>query len=83
VNETVLVANGQKFELSLPAGVYTVELADRGPKKKLTWTGLRTGRTDHLLDEPPFQFTPETVGAGFDALWSAMDRNYSYFVLKP
>jgi hypothetical protein len=84
VEETVLVANGQKFERSLPAGVYTVELADRGPSKaRLKWTGLETGRTDHQLEEPPFQFTPKTVGAGFDALWSAMDRNYSYFVLKP
>jgi hypothetical protein len=81
VSETVVVANGEKFELALPAGTYTVVL-DRG-RKKLTWPGLKTGRTDHVLDEPPFQFTPETVGAGFDELWASMDRHYSHFTLKP
>jgi RNA polymerase sigma factor (sigma-70 family) len=81
VSETVLVDNGGKFELSLPAGTYAVAM-QRG-RKKLTWPGLKTGRTDHVLDEPPFRFTEETVGAGFDELWKAMDRNYSYFTLKP
>jgi hypothetical protein len=80
VNETVLVKEGERFELTLPAGTYTVELLDR---KKLTWTGLKTGRTDHVLEAPAFQFTPETVAAGFDEMWKSMDRNYSYFTLKP
>jgi hypothetical protein len=80
VDESVVVANGEKFELTLLAGTYTVTL-DRG-RKKLTWPGLKTGRADHVLDEPPFRFTPEAVGAGFDDLWSAMDRNYSYFTQK-
>jgi hypothetical protein len=81
VSETVVVANGEKFELTLPAGTYTVAL-DRG-RKKVTWPNLKTGRTDHLLEEPPFRFTPETVGKGFDEMWASMDRNYSYFTLKP
>jgi RNA polymerase sigma factor (sigma-70 family) len=81
VSETVVVKNGDKFELTLPAGTYTVEL-DRG-RKKVTWPDLKTGRTDHVLEEPPFRFTPETVGAGFDELWTSMDRNYSYFTLRP
>src|SRR5262249_17460461 len=59
VSETVLGANGEKFEVALPAGTYTVTM-DAG-RKKLTWPGLKTGRTDHVLDEPPFRFTPETV----------------------
>jgi hypothetical protein len=81
VNETVTVVNGKKFELTLPSGTYTVELVS--PQKKLSWPDLKTGRTDHMLEEPPFRFTPETVGAGFDDMWQAMDRNYSYFALKP
>jgi RNA polymerase sigma factor (sigma-70 family) len=79
--EIVLVENGGKFELTLPPGTYTVGL-DRGVKK-LTWRGLKTGRTDHQFDEPPFRFTPETVGDGFDRMWKAMDRGYSYFTIKP
>lgn len=82
VSESVTVTNGEKFELTLPPGTYTVEL-DRGAGKKLTWPGLTTGRTDHLLEEPPFRFTPETVGSGFDQMWRTMDRNYSYFTMKP
>jgi hypothetical protein len=82
VDETVVAKNGEKFELTLPPGAYTVELA-RGGGKALTWAGLKTGTTDHVFDEPAFQFTPETVGAGFDELWKAMDRSYSYFTLKP
>ncbi len=81
VSEVVVVRNGEKFELTLPAGAYTVVL-DRG-RKKVTWRNLKTGRADHVLEEPPFRFTPEAVGAGFDELWAAMDRNYSYFTLKP
>jgi RNA polymerase sigma factor (sigma-70 family) len=82
VSETVLATNGEKFELTLPPGTYTVEL-DRGGGKKLTWSGLKTGKTDHLFEESPFRFTPETVGAGFDQVWQSMDRSYSYFALKP
>jgi RNA polymerase sigma factor (sigma-70 family) len=81
VEEVVVVKNGEKVDLTLPAGTYTAELM-RG-RKTLTWSGLKTGTTDHVFDEPAFQFTPETVGAGFDELWKAMDRNYSYFFLKP
>jgi RNA polymerase sigma factor (sigma-70 family) len=81
VSESFSVSNGEKFELSLPAGTYTVTM-DHG-RKKLTWPSLKTGRTDHVLDEPPFQFTPEAVGAAFDELWTTMDRNYSYFGQKP
>ena len=38
------------------------------------WSGLKSGKSDHLFEEPPFRFTPETVGAGFFQLWKAMDR---------
>jgi hypothetical protein len=82
VDESLTVENGGKFELALPPGTYTVELG-HSRRKKLSWTGLRTGKTDHVLEEPAFRFTPETVGAGFDEMWQAMDRSYSYFVLKP
>lgn len=81
VDESVLATNGEKFELTLPPGTYTVELT-RGSNKKLTWSGA-TGKTDHVFEQPAFRFTPETVGAGFDELGQAMDRHYSYFTLKP
>jgi RNA polymerase sigma factor (sigma-70 family) len=82
VSEYIVATNGEKFELTLPPGTYTVEL-DRGGGKKLTWSGLKTGKTDHLFEQPTFRFTPETVGAGFDQMWQSMDRSYSYFTLKP
>lgn len=82
VEESVLATNGETFELTLPPGTYTVELP-RGGGKKLTWSNLKTGKTDHVLEQAAFRFTPETVGAGFDELWQAMDRHYSYFTLKP
>jgi hypothetical protein len=31
---------------------------------------------------PPVAFTEETLGSRFDDLWSAMDRQYSYFAIK-
>jgi len=82
VDRTVLIKIGERFELTLPAGEYSVEL-DRGGGKKLTWSGLKTGRTDHVLEEPPFRFTLETIGDGFDQMWTEMDRSYSYFTIKP
>jgi C-terminal processing protease CtpA/Prc len=82
VRETVVTHNGEKFELTLPPGTYTVELS-RGGGKKFTWAGLKTGTTDHVFEEPAFRFTPESVGDGFDRMWKGMDRNYSYFTLKP
>lgn len=82
VDETVLAGNGEKFELTLPPGAYTVEL-DRGGGKKLTWAGQKTGTTAHVFEQPGFRFTPETVGAAFDQMWQEMDRHYSYFTLKP
>lgn len=82
ISESVLVKNGEKFELCLPSGEYTVEL-DRTAGKKLAWKGLKSGRTDHLLEQPPFRYTPETVGAAFDEMWQVMDHSYSYFALKP
>jgi RNA polymerase sigma factor (sigma-70 family) len=82
VTEYLLVTNGKKFELTLPPDVYTIELM-RSAGKSLAWSGLKTGRTDHLLEQPPFEFKPETVGAAFDEMWQALDRSYSYFALKP
>ncbi|HKA06114.1 MAG TPA: S41 family peptidase, partial [Gemmataceae bacterium] len=79
--ELIQVQNRRKFELILPPGAYTVEL-HRG-HNNLTWAGLKSGTTDHVFEEPAFQFTPETVGAAFDEMWKSMDRNYSYFTLKP
>jgi RNA polymerase sigma factor (sigma-70 family) len=77
----VSVRNGERFSLLLPPGKYTVEL-HRG-HNNLTWPNLKTGTTDHVFEEPPFRFTPETVGKGFDEMWNSMDRSYSYFALKP
>src|SRR5262249_41246719 len=81
VREHVTVRNGEKVELILPPGTYTVELYCG--RKNLKWTELTTGKTDHVFEEPPFKFTPETVGAGFDEIWKTMDRNYSHFALRP
>jgi RNA polymerase sigma factor (sigma-70 family) len=81
LNEHVWMEKDKKFELTLPAGTYTVEY--RHGLKTHTWPGLKTGRTDHVLEPPPFRFTPETVGEGFDQMWKAMNYNYSYFTLKP
>jgi RNA polymerase sigma factor (sigma-70 family) len=81
VYEHVLVRNGEKFTHILPPGTYTVEL-HRG-RNNLTWSGLKTGTTDHVLEEPKFEFNSASVGAGFDEMWKSMDRNYSYFSIKP
>lgn len=81
VDRYVTVANGGRFELTLPPGEYRVEL-DRFAKKPLVWT-KKTGRSDYLFEQPEFQYTSEAVGAGFDEMWQLMDRTYSYFTLKP
>jgi RNA polymerase sigma factor (sigma-70 family) len=82
VREFLNVKNGKKFELTLPPGEYSIDM-DRFGKSPLHWSGLKTGATDHVLEEPPFRFTPESVGEGFDKLWTAMDYSYSYFAIKP
>jgi hypothetical protein len=41
--------------------------------------GLGSGRQER----PRFAYTPESVGAAFDTMWQAMDRDYSHFILKP
>ena len=75
--------NEKKFELTLPPGEYTVEVNRPTRLTPLKWTGLKTGRTDYILEEPPFRYTPDTVGAGFDRMWTAFDYSYSYFSTKP
>ncbi|HEY1375460.1 MAG TPA: S41 family peptidase, partial [Gemmataceae bacterium] len=82
VEEYATVKVGEKFEMTLPPGTYTVEL-DRGANGKQTWTGRKTGKADYVFEEPPFRFTPEAVGDGFDRMWKVMNWNYSYFALKP
>src|SRR5262249_53703582 len=63
VKESVFVQNGEKFELTLPPGSSVVELKNGG--KTLKGPGLKTGKPDPPFKKPPFQFTPETVGAAF------------------
>jgi hypothetical protein len=75
-----LVKDG-RFELYVPPGTYEVRL-DRG-LRKYAWAGLASGHRDHVLEQPPFVYNAETLGAAFDELWTAIDCNYSYFVLKP
>jgi RNA polymerase sigma factor (sigma-70 family) len=77
-----VVTKANRFELTLPRGTYTVTVPRSGGKK-LTWSGLKTGPADHTLKEPAFRYTSETVGPAFDELWKTMDRDYSYFTLKP
>jgi hypothetical protein len=82
VNESEVIPNGGKLNLTLPPGAYTVQVRTMSGKQ-LEWTGLKTGRTDYVFEEKPFQFTAESVGEGFDRMWKSMDFNYSYFTLKP
>lgn len=68
------------FKTYLPPGEYTLELTYGFERPK--WGGLKTGREDLSLEIPPFEWTEAEVGRVFDDLWTAMDRSYSYFVLK-
>jgi hypothetical protein len=77
---TVWIQKG-KFEVYVPTGTYEVRINTGA--RKLSWTGLKSGRGDHVLEQPPFVFTPESVGTGFDMMWKAMDQSYSHFDIKP
>jgi hypothetical protein len=76
----VEVKHGE-FEVFVPPGSYEVRLDAAG--KKLKWTGLKSGRRDHVLEQEPFEFNPESMGAAFDNVWRSMNFGYSYFFLKP
>jgi hypothetical protein len=80
VHESIFLHNAEKFERTLPPGKYTVDLQNGG--KNLSWPDLKTGKADYVFDEPPFKFTPDAVGKGFDQMWKTIDRNYSYFAIK-
>lgn len=76
---------GGAFSLYLPRGEYTVEV---GPStgygsEPFRWSNLRAGVENLILEPTPFGWTPEELGKLFDELWQTMDRQYSYFFLKP
>lgn len=77
-----LTEPGGRFECWVPPGEYLVRLHDYGPAP-VEWSGLKSGRTDLVLDLPPFEWSETNVARAFDQLWEQMDRRYSYFFLKP
>ncbi len=70
-----------KFDFYVPRGEYTLRVAwdGEGPRE---WKGIKSDQRNVKLSVPPFEWTPENIGKAFDDLWNAMDRNYSYFLLK-
>jgi peptidase S41-like protein/tricorn protease-like protein len=60
----------------VPPGEYTVTSSGH------TWTGLKSGRTDYVFDEPPRVVKIEAPEVSFDRLWQALDRSYVYFLQK-
>jgi C-terminal processing protease CtpA/Prc len=78
---THLTEPGGWFECWVPPGEYLVRLHGYGPNP-VEWSGLKSGRSDLVLDLPPFEWSQTNVAKAFDQLWEQMDRRYSYFFLK-
>lgn len=70
-----------RFAIYLPEGEYSIATAG-GYSIQHEWTNLKAGRTDLVLELPPFEWTERELGKLFDELWDRMDRTYSYFFLK-
>jgi hypothetical protein len=70
-----------RFEIYLPAGEYTLRVHGYSIEP-IEWSGLKTGKSDLVLELPPFEWSEESVGKLFDEFWEVMDRRYSYFFLK-
>jgi hypothetical protein len=67
-----------RFELYVPAGKYTISLAENNVRVEAA-----SGRDDIRLIG---QLTPapaEKLREALETLWSDMDRHYSYFIHKP
>jgi hypothetical protein len=73
------LAEGGRFELYVPAGVYTIRCLNRPGAE---WSGIKSGNGDLRLSLKPVVFDEKTCGELFDRVWSAVDRDYSYFVVK-
>ncbi|HEX4793964.1 MAG TPA: S41 family peptidase [Humisphaera sp.] len=71
---------GGHFEIYLPPGKYSLKVI--GSADPLELTDITPGQRNLVLASEPFVWTDAEVGAAFDALWSVMDANYSYFFLK-
>lgn len=68
---------GGRFEVWVPAGEYTVRTVSGSE-----WTGLKSGRSDLVLEPPPFQWTEASLTKLFDEFCTVVDHQYSYFFLK-
>jgi Peptidase family S41/Tricorn protease C1 domain/Carboxypeptidase regulatory-like domain len=70
-----------RFAIHLPPGQYTVSTI--GGYFSHEWPQLQTGKTNLVLELPPFEWTKEELAEAFDKFWQTLDRQYSYFFLKP
>jgi carboxyl-terminal processing protease len=74
------LAEGGRFEIYVPAGVYAIRCLNHHPITD--WSGLKSGSRDLKLEPKPVVLDERTMGELFDRVWSAFDRNYSYFIIK-
>jgi hypothetical protein len=77
-SQTVLTDPTGRFELYVPAGEYTIALANEDVRIE-----ARSGSEDLVLIGQLISEPAAKLVEAFSALWSDMDRHYSYFVHKP
>jgi len=73
------LTKGSRFEIYVPAGVYAIRCLNH---PGAPWSGLKSGSRELKLEPKPVVLDERTLGELFDRVWSAIDRNYSYFVVK-
>ncbi len=76
--QSTMTEPGGEFSLTVPDGVYTIRVLD----PPIVLTRVEAGTRDLLLTLSPVELTPQVLENAFDALWSNMNRHYSYFALK-
>ncbi len=73
------LAEEGRFEIYVPAGVYAIRCLNHPGTE---WSGLTSGGRDLKLEPKPVVLDEQTLGELFDRVWTAVDHNYSYFVVK-
>jgi hypothetical protein len=74
------LAEGGRFEIYVPAGVYAIRCLNRIPVAE--WSGLKSGSRALKLEPKPVVLDEQKLGELFDRVWSAFDQRYSYFIVK-
>jgi hypothetical protein len=79
-NQTYQTEKGGRFQIWVPKGTYTLEVALLPSAPRLTDVAAGTTNIEWNVVDPAV--AEATLARAYDVIWAEMDANYSYFELK-